>query len=197
MVMALRRLATLALVVVAACSKSDPPSPPPSSAPSSSSSSSAAPLASDARDAGDARDAAPLELSEAMLGLGPRLAAEAKSRPRGAVPAEDVFDMAKSVGASLDAPKQHLAAAWKAAYCIAAQNPAEDFVVDVCEYVDEKAAREGEGISKKGFSNIPGREVHRSGATLLTLRVGKPSPENKALAAKIVEGFAKLKAPKK
>lgn len=193
--MALRRLAALALLVVAACTKSDPPSPPASAAPSSSSS--AVPLASEARDAGDARDAAPLELSEAMLGLGPRLAAEAKSRPRGAVPAEDVFDMAKSAGASLDVPKQHLAAAWKAAYCIASQNPAEDFVVDVCEYADEKAAREGEGISKKGFSNIPGREVHRSGATLLTLRVGKPSPENKALAAKIVEGFAKLKAPKK
>jgi hypothetical protein len=196
MVMALRRLAVLALLVLAACTKSDPPSPTASSAPSSSSSA-AAPLANEARDAGDTRDAAPLELSEAMLGLGPRLAAEAKSRPRGAVPAEDVFEMAKSAGASLDAPKQHLAAAWKAAYCIASQNPAEDFVVDVCEYADEKAAREGEGISKKGFSNIPGREVHRSGATLLTLRVGKPSPENKALAAKIVEGFAKLKAPKK
>lgn len=191
--MALRRVVSLAFVVLAACSKSDPPPPPASPAPSSSPST----LSSEVRDAGDGRDAAPLELSEAMLGLGPRLAAEAKSRPRGAVPAEDVFDMAKSLGASLDAPKQHLAAAWKAAYCIAAQNPAEDFVVDVCEYVDEKAAREGEGISKKGFSNIPGREVHRSGATLLTLRVGKQSPENKALAAKIVEGFAKLKAPKR
>lgn len=191
--MALRRVVSLAFVVLAACSKADPPPPPASPAPSSSVSS----LSVEARDAGDGRDAAPLELSEAMLGLGPRLAAEAKARPHGAVPAEDVFAMAKSVGASLDAPKQHLAAAWKAAYCIAGQNPAEDFVVDVCEYVDEKAAREGEGISKKGFSNIPGREVHRSGATLLTLRVGKPSPENKALATKIVDGFAKLKAPKR
>lgn len=194
--MALRRVVPLAFVVLSACTKADPP-PPPSASPAPSSSSSVAALTNEARDAGDVRDAAPLELSEAMLGLGPRLAAEAKSRPRGAVPAEDVFDMAKSLGASLDTPKQHLAAAWKAAYCIAGQNPAEDFVVDVCEYADEKAAREGEGISKKGFSNIPGREVHRSGATLLTLRVGKPSPENKALATKIVDGFGKLKAPKR
>lgn len=143
-------------------------------------------------------DAGELTLGD-MLGLGPRLAAEEKSRLPGGIRAEDVLATMKEAGAKLDPPKQHLASVWKALYCTAAIDPAEDFVVDVCELRDEKTAKETEATSRKGFGAVPGREVHRNGATLLTLRAGKPTAENKALAKKLAEAFAKMKpkpAPK-
>jgi len=184
------------LVLLSACDKKDSSSSSPlptASAPASASVTMPSAEPSSAKSAPVVEDNVPV----GAMGLDERLRAEAKTRPSGTITAESGFAAMKEAGALLDTPKQHLGSVWKANYCTAAINAAEDFVVDFCEFSDPKTAKESLDMAKKGFSSIPGREVHQNGATLLTLRVGKPTPENKALAKKLVDAFAKLKAPPK
>lgn len=197
----MRRISVLALfaLVTFGCDSKKPVEPTPADASSPVPSTAALASAMVADDAGAVAngDAGAVDSGLTigdMLGLGPRLAAEEKTRTGAGVRAEDVLAMAKDAGATFDAPKQHLGSVWKALYCTAAVNPVEDFAIDVCEFRDEKTAKEGEATSKKGFGATPGREVHRNGTTMLTLLVGKPTPPNVALAKKIAEGFAKMKA---
>jgi len=186
-------MVVLALSALLGCDKKDPP-PAAAADGATTTATSASPADAEAPGAADAgaSDAGEATLGD-MLGLGPRLAAEEKARTTTGLRAEDVFATMREAGATFDAPKQHLATVWKAIYCVAAVNPAEDFVIDVCEYGDEKSAKETEGTSRKGFGAVPGREVHRNGTTLLTLRNGKPTPASVALAKKLVEAFGKMK----
>jgi hypothetical protein len=187
------------LLLLSACDKKEAPSGSPLPSPSASASASVAVVAVPSAEASSAKVAPVVEdnVPVGAMGLDERLRAEAKTRPSGTITAESGFAAMKEAGALLDTPKQHLGSVWKANYCTAAINAAEDFVVDFCEFADSKVAKESLDMAKKGFSSIPGREVHQNGATLLTLRVGKPTPENKALAKKLVDAFAKLKAPPK
>lgn len=186
-------MVVLALTTVYGCDKKDAPTSPTQADAAQGATSGSLPDASPttAADAG-VSDGGELTLGD-MLGLGPRLAAEEKARTTTGIRADDVFATMKEQGATFDAPKQHLASVWKAVYCAAAVNGAEDFVIDVCEYRDEKSAKEGEATSRKNFAAVPGREVHRNGTTLFTLRTGKPTPANVALAKKLVEAFTKMK----
>lgn len=106
--------------------------------------------------------------------------------------AEDVFDAMKGVGATFGSPKQHVGSVYKAKYCAEVVNTTEDYFIDVCEYEDAKSGKEGFKLLQ-AFSLAPGREVHQNGATVLTIRVGKATPENKALGKKMVDAFSKLK----
>jgi hypothetical protein len=186
------------LACAAACTKKDPePTPAPSveAAPSAASvEPSAAPSAPVAAPAGDGgAEAVDPSTPVGALNLTERFAREAQSRPAGAVRAEDVFEAFKAAGATFEPPKQHLGSFFKANYCVGAKNPDTAFVIDLCEYADAKAAKEGKAMSLKSLAAITGRQLYLNGATLLTLRLGKETPENLALAKKLAAVFAKLK----
>lgn len=190
-------LAWLALVAfAAACTKKDPePTTAPSveAAPSAAPSSPApAPSASVATPEGDGGGVDP-STPVGALNLSERFAREAQSRPTGTVRAEDVFEAFKAAGATFEPPKQHLGSFFKASYCVGTKNPDTAFVIDLCEYPDAKAAKEGKAMSLKSLAAITGRQLYLNGATLLTLRLGKETPENLALAKKLAAVFAKLK----
>ncbi len=194
-------LAWIAVLAFApACTKKDPE---PTTAPSVETAPSAAPSASAPAPAPSATVATP----EGDGGVGPvdpstpvgalnlteRFAREAQSRPTGIVRAEDVFEAFKAAGATFEAPKQHLGSFFKASYCVGAKNPDTAFVIDLCEYPDAKAAKEGKAMSLKSLAAITGRQLYVNGGTMLTLRLGKETPENLALAKKLAAVFAKLK----
>jgi hypothetical protein len=193
-------LAWLALVAfAAACTKKDPepttaPSveAAPSAAPSAAGSTGPAPSASVAAPEGDGGVVDP-STPVGALNLTERFAREAQSRPTGIVRAEDVFEAFKAAGATFETPKQHLGSFFKASYCVGAKNPDTAFVIDLCEYPDAKAAKEGKAMSLKSLAAITGRQLYLNGATLLTLRLGKETPETLALAKKLAAVFAKLK----
>ncbi len=183
------------LVLALGCSKKDPePAAPGAEAAAPTPTPSAAPSATVASPGGDAGDE-PVDPSTpaGALNLSERFAREAQSRPKGIVRAEDVFEAFKAAGATFETPKQHLGSFFKASYCVGTKNPDTAFVIDLCEYPDAKAAKEGKAMSQKSLAAITGRQLYVNGGTMLTLRLGKETPENLALAKKLAGVFAKLK----
>ena len=114
---------------------------------------------------------------------------EASNRPSGTLRAEDVLGAFRAAGLTLHEERQHLARPYGARYCVGAKSGAE-LALSVCEYIDQEAARAGAETSRK--IPLANREIRLNRATSLTVRQLKKTTESDALAARLLEAFAKL-----
>lgn len=128
-----------------------------------------------------------------MMSLGERFASEAKNRPTGTVTVEQVHGALKAKGLVLRSEKQHLGAPFYAGYCVGSEL-GDDVALSVCEFTSAAGAEKGKAASEKAFASVPNRKLHLNGATMLTVREGKLSPDNDKIVATVVDTFQKLKA---
>lgn len=180
----------LAAVALGACDKSDKPA---------SGSGATASATATVSSAAASASAIPVDTASAppnpssMMSLGERFASEAKNRPTGTVTVEQVHGAMKAKGLVFKFEKQHLGAPFYAAYCMGSEL-GDDVALSVCEYTSAPGAEKGKAASEKAFASVPNRKLYLNGATMLTVREGKLSPDNDKIVAAVVETFQKLKA---
>lgn len=123
-----------------------------------------------------------------------RFASESANRPTGptTLRAERVLQEFSSLGATMREERQHLGAPFGAKYCVGART-GEDIHLSVCEYDGDERATAGASGSRTAFAGVENRRVERNGATTLTVRLGKRTAADEALARKIVDAFATMK----
>lgn len=123
-----------------------------------------------------------------------RFASESANRPTGptTLRAERALEEFSSVGATMREARQHLGAPFGAKYCVGART-GDDVHLSVCEYDGDERAADGARRSKTAFAGVENRRVERNGATTLTVRLGKRTAADEALARKIVDAFATMK----
>lgn len=123
-----------------------------------------------------------------------RFASESANRPSDptTLRAERALEEFSSLGATMREARQHLGAPFGAKYCVGART-GEDIHLSVCEYDGDERAAEGARGSRTAFAHVENRRVERNGATTLTLRLGRSTPADQALARKLVDAFATMK----
>jgi len=113
--------------------------------------------------------APPVDPELLRLPLGERLEREAKSRPAGALRAEEVLTALTRGGIAVEGARQVLASTVGAAYCASAGTP-RGVAIAVCEYPAEEAAQKGLEYSHRAFDRlIPGRRLLLNRKTMLTV----------------------------
>lgn len=176
-------LLVLAASSCAGCKGAEPPPPPPTS-----------PLH------GMKVENVPLDLSPShpsMATLGSKiftqLDAEKRKRPQTALSAERVAEVFRKEGIETVPLKQGLGGPVQASYC-AMSRTKKGVSFTVCEYVDEKAAQVGRGISEKRYGEGGlGRKLFVNGASLLVVRQVAQTEEAAAEAQKMAQVFASLR----
>jgi hypothetical protein len=131
----------------------------------------------------------PVAAPPQQQGLGPRLAAEAATRPAGAVTPDDVARALSAAGDPVRRRRQVLASTVLARYC-EVLSTASGLVVSVCEFDSPAAAQAGLASSQARFDRlIPGRALEVRGKTLITL---SPRPGAASAAPQTIRLFAAL-----
>jgi hypothetical protein len=114
---------------------------------------------------------------------------EADHRPKAALRVEQALSAFRTAGIALGGERQHLARPYGARYCVGAKS-GPDVALSVCEYIDAAAAETGAAVSRK--LTLRDREIRLRGATSLTVRLIKKTPESQAVEARLFDTFARL-----
>lgn len=134
---------------------------------------------------------APPEHRGPPLGLGQRLAEEARSRPSGTPRAEAVLDAIEKSGIAIGKRQQYLAVVVGAKYCLGGNTPSR-LAVSVCEYGSAEGAARGRELAMARFKAVE-KVIHVNAKTTLTLSRMGALPEAEGEAKRIGELFATLK----
>lgn len=121
----------------------------------------------------------------------PALEQESKTRPAGALKAEDVLAAVEKAGVKLAGRNQALGAIVGAAYCLSADT--EKMVgLLVCEYVDDAAAQKGGQLTKQLYNLAMPMDVIVRGKTAVAITNLTKSAETDAEAKKITDAFGAM-----